>query len=354
MVTVVTLALEHFTPATISDAVVRERLAHANLMLAEEHPSDPPLLAEDAIARMRNLPSTARLEIWIARKRGRIVADATLGWQELETNRELAWIDVSLLPEARGAGLGRLLLRRVLERSIAGGRTLLQAESSDRVPSGGRFLQRLGFATGLATHTNQLDLRGLDRAVLARWIGDGMRRAAGYRVELWDGPVPEARLEAYATLVNVMNGEPRGTLAIEDWITTPAMIREGEVYLFANGSRRLIACAVDATGRLAGFTELVWNPKRAALVWQAGTGVLADHRGKGLGRWLKGANMAALLAANSSARFVRTGNADSNAPMLAINREMGFVPYAAILAWQARAPAVLEALAGRNKHKPAA
>jgi hypothetical protein len=100
---------------------------------------------------------------------------------------------------------------------------------------------------------------------------------------------------------------------------------------------------------LAGFTELSWNPKRAAIVWQHGTGVLVSHRGKGLGRYLKAINMEAMLAANPAARFVRTGNADSNAPMLAINRQMGFEPFISETVWQANAAAVVSRLAERSE-----
>jgi hypothetical protein len=54
--------------------------------------------------------------------------------------------------------------------------------------------------------------------------------------------------------------------------------------------------------------------------------------------------MEAMLAANPPARFVRTGNADSNAPMLAINRQMGFQPFIAGVGWQGSAPAVAQRL----------
>jgi len=142
-----------------------------------------------------------------------------------------------------------------------------------------------------------------------------------------------------------MNAVPRGELKIEDTVVTPTMIREGEAHLFANGSRRVVACARHAaSGALVGFTELFWNPKRATIVWQQNTGVVEAHRNRGLGRWLKAANMDAMLKMNPAACFVRTGNADSNAPMLAINRQMGFAPFIAGTGWQGSAPRIAQRL----------
>ena len=86
--------------------------------------------------------------------------------------------------------------------------------------------------------------------------------------------MPEQWLAPFADLYSVMNTVPRGELKVEDTVVTPRMIREGETFLLANGSRRLIACARHAaSGTLVGFTELIWNPRRATIVWQQNTGV---------------------------------------------------------------------------------
>lgn len=337
--------IECYTHASLSDEVILDRAAHANRMLAEELPDDPPLIPEDSVRRMRNLPSTMRMHVWVLRHGGRIAAQAHLGWAELESNRESAFVNLTVEPELRRRGIATRLLTLAVARARRAHRPLIFAHSSDRLPAGRHFLERWGFEPGLATHLNQLILDRLDRALLARWSNAGCERAADYAVELWDGPVPADRLEAFAKLSNVMNGAPRGELEVEDTLITPKMIRESEAFLFANDSRRLVACARHlASGVLAGFTELSWNPKRAAIVWQGDTGVLEVHRNKGLGRWLKAANMQALLELNPAARFVRTGNADSNAPMLAINRQMGFAPFIADTAWQGRAPAIARRL----------
>lgn len=344
-----TSPIEYYTHASMPDRVIADRVAHDNRMLAEEVPDDPPLLVEDAIRRMRNLPSTSRQHVWVLRQGRRIVAEATLGWADLESNRKSAGIGVSVEPHLRRRGIGTRLLALAVARSRRAMRPLLFSHSSGRLPAGAAFLRRFGFKQALETHLNQLAVEHLDRALIARWLTAGPERAAGYVVELWDGPVPEQWLAAFADLYSVMNTIPRGELKVEDTVVTPRMIREGEAFLFANASRRLIACVRHAaSGTLVGFTELMWNPKRATIVWQQNTGVVVAHRNKGLGRWLKAANMEAMLRANPAARFVRTGNADSNAPMLAINRQMGFAPFIPMIVWQGSAPAIAHRLRAKG------
>lgn len=90
---------------------------------------------------------------------------------------------------------------------------------------------------------------------------------------------------------------------------------------------------------------MYWHPKRASIVSQRGTAVRTTHRNLGLGRWLKAANIMELLHKNPSACVVRTGNADSNAPMLKINRQMGFEAYIAEVEWQGRASRITKRLA---------
>jgi RimJ/RimL family protein N-acetyltransferase len=89
-----------------------------------------------------------------------------------------------------------------------------------------------------------------------------------------------------------------------------------------------------ATGAVVGDTEVFWHPERPSLVWQGFTGVLAAHRNQGLGRWLKAAMMEQILRDLPKAYTIRTGNADSNAPMRNINDALGYRPFSRTTEWQ--------------------
>jgi hypothetical protein len=68
--------------------------------------------------------------------------------------------------------------------------------------------------------------------------------------------------------------------------------------------------------------------------------VAAAHRGHRLGRWLKADNLARARAHQPALAVLQTGNAESNAHMLAINIDQGYKPHRVITNYQAPAEGV--------------
>jgi len=136
---------------------------------------------------------------------------------------------------------------------------------------------------------------------------------------------------------------------MEDMKVTPDTLRQMEQNLFAAGNRRWTVYLTDRVyGKAAGLTEVFWNPNRAMILNQGFTGVYPTYRGKGLGRWLKAEMLKRLLAEHPEVEFIRTGNANSNAPMLKINTEMGFKPYSVNTIWQVATEQVEKYLSERK------
>lgn len=328
------LRLDPADPRTAPESTLRAFADHLDRMREERVPQDPPMDKDTAIIEFRHVQDDEDVMHWYLWDADRIVAHVGL-FLPLKENTHLGWSGLEVEAAYRGRGLGRELLGHVVDALTERGRTRLVGVTSDRIPSGIAFAERLGAEPALPMRISQLDLASLDRDLLRGWAARGEANTEGYVLWINDGAYPEDRLQDIADVTNVMNTAPRGTLDMEDWQSTPERLRQWEAQLAATGERRVSAFVEHvATRTLVGYSELFWLPSRATIVHQGATGVHPDHRRHGLGRWLKAANLLRVLDLNPEGRFVRTGNANVNEGMLAINVAMGFEPFMARVEWQ--------------------
>ena len=96
-----------------------------------------------------------------------------------------------------------------------------------------------------------------------------------------------------------------------------------------------VVLAVTASGEPAGCTVVMVNQHRPEYSWQWNTVVLPAFRRRGIGRWIKAEMWRQLREAEPRVKILRTGNAESNSGMLAINNAMGFRPSHLMGGWQA-------------------
>jgi mycothiol synthase len=308
---------------------------HNNLMRQERLPDDPPIPFEETVQEMKNLPAFVELNMWCAWDQAEIVGQANILLMQMEENRHLAQFDIAVRPDYRQQGLGRQFLKLVTDSAEADNRQLLLTETGDRVPAGEVFMNRLGAQKGLESHVNQLRIDELNRNLLQQWLERGSERESEFSLGLWEGPYPEEQLPAVVQLFELTNQQPMGDLEMEDMHFTAEQLRQMEKMLFSHGSQRWTYYVIEkANGKFAGYTETVWNPNRPEILRQDMTGIFPEYRNKGLGRWLKAAMLDKVLKERPTVKYVRTGNADTNAAMLKINTELGFRPYMAVALWQ--------------------
>jgi GNAT superfamily N-acetyltransferase len=341
--------IKQLDPKTASDEFLAIANDSANVMRKETLPDDPPRPLADFAGMVRNLPPMVRATMWLAlnEDESRAVGYAVAFFLLAEENQHLLQYEVYVEPDARRAGVGRQLLQQVAEMARRENRRLMVTETSDRIPAGETSMQRLGAKKGLAMRVSQLRLSELDREMLRQWQERAPERAAGFDLGLWEGAYPEDDLPAIAELHEAMNLAPTEDLEIEDERFTPDRLRQMEQMIFSRGDERWTMYVRErATGEFAGYTEVMWNPNRPAVAMQGATAVWPKFRNKGLGRWLKAAMLEKIIQERPQAKFVRTGNAESNAAMLNINVALGFKPYQSEIFWQVETDKVIAYLAG--------
>ena len=91
-----------------------------------------------------------------------------------------------------------------------------------------------------------------------------------------------------------------------------------------NRAKVTTAARHDASGRLVGFTEVAIPLGAPESSWQHDTLVMREHRGHGLGFAMKLANFFAVHERHPEVRRINTWNAQENAPMIAVNEDLGF------------------------------
>lgn len=327
--------IEGMDPLELAPAQLREAALLYQALQSERTPEDPLTPVEPIERRMRAVVPGQWHAFFGARDGGGALVGYGVVNRSLNEpeNAHLRWTEIGVAAKHRRRGVGRALLRRLVDVVTDQGDDLVfMAQATDRVPSGAEFARSIGAEPGLDMKTNQLDLSKVDRAKIEEWAAIVPK---GYRLERIDDTVPAELVAPYIQSSNGMNDAPRGDLKMADWKLTEEQIRERESWFQQTGTEWWLLVAVhEASGDGAGFTEVTYDPKVSHVIWQQGTAVIDAHRGHRLGMWMKAVMLKRILEKRPDALFIRTGNANTNAQMLGINTELGFVQAWSACLWQ--------------------
>lgn len=311
---------ELFDPQTApeSDLVDCHRLMKAWWLL--DKPDLPELTYDDAVGRLRNpFPGFGEVVRWVARRDGEVVGLATVYFLE-DDSSHIALTEIVVHPAARRHGTGTAMLRALSPELRARGREIVEGWQLTVGGDGPKWAESLGFQT---VHTVLMQAMEIADADSSLWNVDVPE---GYRTLRWTGAAPDALVASYSEARQSIHDAPLGDLGYQDPQWTVDRVREREAELAALGVEQRVVVAVhEATGAVAGMTELEVLPNDLNWGLQRDTAVSPAHRGRGLGRCVKAEMIRWLLADRPGFQRIQTTTGAANAHMSRVNHELGFV-----------------------------
>jgi GNAT superfamily N-acetyltransferase len=222
------------------------------------------------------------------------------------------WSNLSVLPAHRRQGIGGALLAAASGVARDAGKTMLVGTTtSDRTDSID-FLEHRGFREHERMKVVKLDLAGLEPPAIEPPPGVTISS-----LEAHPDLVPSVYDVAREALPDIPGDGPEAPATLEEFRT-----RDVDRTIIPAGG--FVIAIDDATGRVAGYANLMLVPGRATVAWHGMTAVARAWRGRGLARALKAATIA--WALDNGLEALEGSNDVDNAPMRAVNRRLGYQP----------------------------
>lgn len=285
-----------------------------------------------------------------------VVGVATLDFPMID-NPRLATLSIVVSKDRRGAGIGTQLHAAALEvarkhnrstvqtwtwesMEVPPGAETLSADggSVDATSASSRFLSGRGYTLGQVERLARLILPSAEEATTQRDQVISSKHP-DYEVITLKDNIPERLLGGVAQLCAAMSTEvPTCGMDLDQENWDAARVRAAMDEVVMAGREQLLTLIRHLpTQQLVAFTRIYRDTCFPQVVHQWETLVLEGHRGRGLGKLMKIVNHATAVEVWPGAQRLITGNASQNKYMLAINNDMGFVPFAASGFWELRA-----------------
>ncbi|MBY9001625.1 MAG: GNAT family N-acetyltransferase [Candidatus Heimdallarchaeota archaeon] len=254
-----------------------------------------------------------------------VVGHGTIGWYLKYDNLDRGWFIAYVAKEHRRKGIGKSLLEALITKPpeqikfIYAGCVL----GSDGEP----FLRKIKKDNDYQEKRTIADLTEFDINEVKEEANRLLKKANnnGYRVVKVKNMKFEdfVDFEEFITVAQqIWNDMPREELTFEDYTLTPERYKEiYNVEMLHGDNYCSFLCIHEETNKPVGYTIFSTNPLHKQVVSQDDTGVIPEHRGKGLGLMLKYQSLRHLLEETDSKYWI-TGNAGSNKQMIKINETL--------------------------------
>ena len=315
--------MREWDPKVASAAEIQSLVEMLNAVLAADLPDDPPwqdVLVREYLA--ETMPGERRIS-WVAEDDRLPEGESKIfGHVSILLLGDIGVLEVLVHPNLRRRGLGEQLVGVAARRAYLEGFSSIGVEVIGGTPAI-PFYEALGFEREYVETRSVLTLSKLDWDALGR-MAAGI--GAGYRVEYHPGGPPDELLEAYAQAkLEAQSDDDELDLAPRS--SDPQRLQESLETLHRRGLKPYIVLAIhEASGVVAGLTEVVVPAQHPERADQYDTIVVRDHRGYGIDRAIKARMLFELHSAEPALLEVQTWNAQHNESMLKVNAELGFQP----------------------------
>jgi GNAT superfamily N-acetyltransferase len=256
-------------------------------------------------------------------------SDEAIGVLELEMperdNRHLVWADVTIHPQHRRRGHGRLIMDEVRCRAVPSGRNTIWVGAAEDDLGIRAFIEGCGFRYASHDARRRQLLADVDHDEVARLADQAEAAATDYRLERLLPPISDETLQQLIEVTAAINDAPMGELTYEDEKFDLQRLRDIEAARAGLGSRpyRIVARHRE-TGEIGGHTELRVHPEQPELGRQGDTAVARGHRGHRLGLLLKIDMMRWLAGVEPQVSVIETWNNVDNSFMINVNEALGY------------------------------
>ena len=258
---------------------------------------------ETWLHRVRTIPERAHQAAWVAEDGGKVIANAWAFRTFFSEGSTSAECNVSVRASHRRRGLGRELYERVLAHVDALESTSLHVSFPENDAG-------VAFATARGFHEERAEAESaLDPRTVTERPAPGLDLRAVAEVD----PRLVYEVDTAATR-DMPSTEPIDVIPYDEWVghvlEYPFFTAEGSFVAMVDGVAAAVSLLIadEASGRGANMF----------------TGTQRAYRGRGLGLAVKLASID--WARSHGITQIATRNDETNAPMLAINRRLGYLP----------------------------
>ncbi len=243
------------------------------------------------------------------------------GTETYNESKEYMEFYINILEDYHRQGIGTFALSKVYEVAVEHEKTLLATDTY--YSSGKSFLQKIGAELEIGTE-NRLNLEEVDWKMIELWEKKGKEKSPSTKLVCLDRISDEYVKQFSKLYTETYNQQPVDGVEDVSISFTPEYFEHRRLSYEETGMKNIIMLTIEEDGEISGLTEMQYNLGIKTMITQGLTGVKDEHRGRGLGKWLKATMLMKIRELFPEVTTVRTENVTTNAPMLSINNRLGF------------------------------